>query len=735
MVTATALIVAASLAAGGSVGLLVAAVAWRRRDHPAADPLVKMSLFPSLSGFLYAAIVLVADPGIAVGLRAVANATLLLSPPYFLLFAITYTGHERWLSGRRRSALLAFYAVGVALAAAEPFVWSTVEMRTVSGLTLPVVADATYRLALAVVFAYPAIAVGFGLLASFLVSPRNMYRTQTAVILAGVSVSIVGNLVFEAGLSLHPGLNLTALVFAVEAAIIALALFDYEFLNVEPLAPDVVLEEISDPVVVLDGSDCLVDANPVARALFPESDPIGTPIEDLLPGLSAAIEHDRAYVQAEAGRSVTDGGEASIYDVNDAPIEDQYGRDRGTVVVLRDVTLQKRRERTLESLQSVTRQFLAAETSEEVLDIAVTTAHDLLECPYSGAMLYDEAADVLRPKAFAEPLAAAYRDSDADIDPVVEPGDSDVWQVFETGEARLGTPIESDDSLPVDIGRSLLYPLGDHGIIGFSAGPNRDAFTEDDRRFANILARTTENALDRIQKESQLRESRELVAQRNEQIEFFNGVLRHDLLNGMLVIQAHTEQLAEHVDGEAADHLETITEWSEDISTLARKVRSVSNAVTNEDPVELEPVDLAGPLREKAQKIRDTYESAAVELDLSDSDLPPVLADDLLPAVVENLLVNAVEHNDTDHPEVHVEASASGDTVRLRITDNGPGVDPALREDVFQKGVTDEKSGSIGFGLYFVGVMVDRYGGDVRFEANEPRGAVAVLELSVAERD
>ena len=32
-------------------------------------------------------------------------------------------------------------------------------------------------------------------------------------------------------------------------------------------------------------------------------------------------------------------------------------------------------------------------------------------------------------------------------------------------------------------------------------------------------------------------------------------------------------------------------------------------------------------------------------------------------------------------------------------------------------------------GLYFVKVMMEEYGGSVRFEANEPRGTVAVLDF------
>ena len=50
-------------------------------------------------------------------------------------------------------------------------------------------------------------------------------------------------------------------------------------------------------------------------------------------------------------------------------------------------------------------------------------------------------------------------------------------------------------------------------------------------------------------------------------------------------------------------------------------------------------------------------------------------------------------------------------------------------------GVTAEESGTIGFGLYFVKVMIEEYGGHVSVETNDLRGTVAVLTFERAESD
>jgi len=726
-----ALLAGGGLAVGGFVGLAVGYVARRHRDHPAAEPLSMMAIPPGLSGLCAAGTVVVPQPPVSAVLIAASLWLMTLAPAYFLLFTLTYTGHGAVVTRRRRRAFVALYAAAGVVTMLDPLVFGEVTVRTVGGLTLPVLESRSIVGLTTLFFAYPPVVVSLALLVRFLISSQNIYRGQTAVILGAVLFPVVGNVAFEAGLSPHPGLNLTSVFFAGEVILIALALFRFEFLSVEPLAPDIVLDEMDDPVIVLDEGTRLVDANPAATQLLDDQTPVGAEIDRFLPGLLDAAENGEEYVPADTGVQ-TDGGEAEVYDLNDTPIQDQYDREQGSVVVLRDITLQKRRERTLASLQSVSQQFLGAETKEEVLEIAVRTANELLEYPYSGAMVYEAEEGILRPAAFADELVAAFEDTIPDTEPIVEPGDNDIWEVFDSGEPRRGAPI-IDPELPVDLGGSLLYPLGDHGVLGISAGPDHDGFSDDDRRFADTLATTTENALDRVAKERELRESRELLETRSRQIRFFNSALRHDLLNGLMVVQGHIDRLNSEIEGEAGERVETIDEWTTDLATMAKEVRSVTRTIAGEEEGDLEPVALDDIVAEKATKFRQGHDELSVTV--TTGELPLVLADSLLASVVENLFQNAVEHHDGESPHITVIADVDAETVTLRIVDDGPGIDDEMKETIFEEAVTSETSGSVGFGLYFVRVMVDRYGGDAWFEdrADGRKGAVAVVELPRAD--
>jgi signal transduction histidine kinase len=111
-----------------------------------------------------------------------------------------------------------------------------------------------------------------------------------------------------------------------------------------------------------------------------------------------------------------------------------------------------------------------------------------------------------------------------------------------------------------------------------------------------------------------------------------------------------------------------------------------------------------------------------------------VTADEMVTSVFRHILQNAIQHNDREVPEVRVTGTAHDETVVIRIADDGPGIPDERKSDVFGKGETGLESEGSGMGLYLVETLVDRYGGDVWVEDNEPRGAVFVIELPRARK-
>lgn len=213
-----------------------------------------------------------------------------------------------------------------------------------------------------------------------------------------------------------------------------------------------------------------------------------------------------------------------------------------------------------------------------------------------------------------------------------------------------------------------------------------------------------------------------------ERFDYLNHLMRHDVLNAMSVVIGLAHLLEEdEPDPERRERLADIRRRSESVAGFISRMRTLVEATNPESP--LYPVDLAAVTREAVATVRLGNDDAVVETDLEGR--APVQANALLSSVVENLVGNAVEHNDTDRPHVHVSVRQEDDRVALRVADDGPGFPPDRREEAFEP----SGRGDHGFGLYLTRSLVERYGGTIEVSDNDPRGSVVTATFLSADAD
>jgi signal transduction histidine kinase len=107
----------------------------------------------------------------------------------------------------------------------------------------------------------------------------------------------------------------------------------------------------------------------------------------------------------------------------------------------------------------------------------------------------------------------------------------------------------------------------------------------------------------------------------------------------------------------------------------------------------------------------------------------------LLRRMIRNLLENARRHG---APPIEVRVSRVEGMVELRVSDHGPGIPDAEREDVFRPfrrfaGARD--SAGAGLGLALVRQIARRHGGDARYLGREPSGSCFVASLDASAPD
>lgn len=156
-------------------------------------------------------------------------------------------------------------------------------------------------------------------------------------------------------------------------------------------------------------------------------------------------------------------------------------------------------------------------------------------------------------------------------------------------------------------------------------------------------------------------------------------------------------------------------------------------------PPTFEPVDLHALLRAAMDLERAQCSVSGIRL-VADfaSDLPGVTADPhRLGQVFVNLLVNARQAMDAAETgrTITVRTRRVGETVEIHVSDDGPGIPPALRARIFDWFFTTKPPGEgTGLGLAVSREILLAHGGDLRLEETPGGGATFALELPAGER-
>ncbi|WP_280585042.1 PAS domain-containing protein [Halorubrum sp. Boch-26] len=216
------------------------------------------------------------------------------------------------------------------------------------------------------------------------------------------------------------------------------------------------------------------------------------------------------------------------------------------------------------------------------------------------------------------------------------------------------------------------------------------------------------------------------LTDRNERLDRFTSIVSHDLRNPLSVIRASMEmaRLKEDTDplerGERA--VDRIDQLVSELLTLARQGSGI------DEPTEF---DLEGAVREAWATAGSDDATLVVDADAR------VRGDrGRLRQALENLFRNSVEHAGEPAGALTVFVSATEEG--FLVVDDGSGIDPEDREDVFDPGFTTSADGT-GYGLDIVREVVESHGWSIELRPDadavdfsphvpRPNGACFVVE-------
>lgn len=202
------------------------------------------------------------------------------------------------------------------------------------------------------------------------------------------------------------------------------------------------------------------------------------------------------------------------------------------------------------------------------------------------------------------------------------------------------------------------------------------------------------------------------------------SILAHEIRNPLAAIRGAAQLASRKLEPKERGLAKVITDEVDRIARLIDRMQQLGGSTREE----LAPTNLHESIRSALATVRAGGTDGVELVEEFDPSLPPVLANrDALEQVVMNLVINACDalrNSEQPDPRVLVRtrfvsgfafsAMREGRAVKLPIeitvTDNGPGIDEALRDHVFEPFVTSKKSGQ-GLGLALVRKLVrDMYG-------------------------
>ena len=205
--------------------------------------------------------------------------------------------------------------------------------------------------------------------------------------------------------------------------------------------------------------------------------------------------------------------------------------------------------------------------------------------------------------------------------------------------------------------------------------------------------------------------------------------ISHDLRHSLASIVANGEFLCEsHLTGTQREEL--YNEILTAVTQMTEMIESLLEFSRTRESLRPSFGNLQKTLQYSVQVIRTHPEYQGIRIDLTcEGNSEGWFDARKMERVFHNLLLNACEAVPKEGGRIDLLLRQIGEGVELRVSDNGPGIAPEIRDQLFQPFVSYGKENGTGMGLTVVHKIVQDHGGDVTVERSSSRGAVFQVVL------
>ena len=211
--------------------------------------------------------------------------------------------------------------------------------------------------------------------------------------------------------------------------------------------------------------------------------------------------------------------------------------------------------------------------------------------------------------------------------------------------------------------------------------------------------------------------------------------IAHEIRNPLSGINIYLNTLEKIYD--RAESLDKVKQILRQIQSASSKIESVIKRVIDfSKPSEPKLVltDINQPIEEAINLSSVTLRKSGIKIEkILANDLPPCNVDPLLiEEVILNLVTNATEamKNMDGVKIIKVISSMKKNSIFMRVSDSGPGVNSGLKDKIFDPFYTT-KNGSTGIGLSLCHRIITDHGGSLQVSTSKSGGAEFVIEIPI----
>ena len=225
--------------------------------------------------------------------------------------------------------------------------------------------------------------------------------------------------------------------------------------------------------------------------------------------------------------------------------------------------------------------------------------------------------------------------------------------------------------------------------------------------------------------EQRVMERTQQLNESNKELESFAYVVSHDLKAPLRAITSLSNWLAadykDKLDEEGQETLKLIIQRSKRMDGLINGILNYSRVGRSSEEAKLVVLDTV---------VNDAITSVSPPEHVSvtvETKLPAIVCDQTrIYEVFQNLISNALKYMDKPKGEIRVGCVGDGQLYTFYVSDNGPGIEEAYFDKIFQMFQTlnsRDKVESTGVGLTIVKKIVEMYGGTIWLESKIGEGS------------